>query len=140
MRRHGIAIALCGLLAAGCASRELAFALSPALPAAHPNARIRQDANENQLVEIEIEHMAPAEHLSPPRVVYVVWAEGDGGRILPLGQLRVGEDREGHFRGVTALERFRILISAELDPQVTQPSQPYMLVSDFVDRSERAER
>jgi hypothetical protein len=137
MKLHAMAIALCGLLAAGCAYQELGFALSPVLPAAYPNARIRQDVNENQLVEIEIEHMAPPGHLSPPRSVYVVWAEGDEGRILPLGQLRVGEDREGHFRGVTALERFRILISAEIDPQATQPSQPYMLVSDFVDRSER---
>lgn len=136
MKRYAMAIALCGLLAAGCASYELGFALSPELPAANPKARIRQDANENQLVEIEIEHMAPPEHLSPPRSVYVVWAEGDEGRLLPLGQLRVREDREGHFEGVTALERFRILISAEIDPQAAQPSQPYMLVSDFVDRSE----
>ena len=71
-------------------------------------------------------------HRGPAKKNVIVWAEGEEGRILPLGQLRVNEDREGQFRGVTAFDRFRILISAEVDPQAAHPSQPYMLVSDFI--------
>jgi hypothetical protein len=132
MKRLALTSALLGLLvSAGCAT-PLAFGPSPVLPAIDPQARVRSDDNRNSLIEIEIEHMAPPSRLSPPRSVYVVWVEGEEGRILPLGQLRVGDDREGSFRGVTALDRFRILISAEHDPQATHPSQPYMLVSEFV--------
>ena len=131
MKLLAIVMGLCLLSSAGCASHQLTFENSSVRPAADPRARISQDENHNSLVEIEIEHMAQASRLSPPRMVYVVWAEGEEGRILPLGQLRVNEDRLGQFRGVTALDPFRILISAEVDPQAAHPSQPYMLVTDF---------
>lgn len=132
MKHLSVVFLACALAASGCASAPLMFENSSVLPAADPRATISQDENLNHLVEIQVEHMAQASRLSPPRMVYVVWAEGEEGRILPLGQLRVNEDRKGAFRGVTALDRFRILISAEVDPQASHPSQPYMLVSDFV--------
>ena len=122
---------VCLFVAGGCAT-PLGFEPSSMLPAVDPKARISYDDNENSLIEIEIEHMAQPSRLNPPRLVYVVWAEPEEGRILPLGQLRVNNNRKGVFNGVTALERFRILISAEHDPRVTEPSEPLMLVSDFV--------
>ena len=93
--------------------------------------KIRLDQNENTLVELQLEHIAPADKLWPPKAVYVVWAEDTEGQVFQLGQLRVNEKREAHFNGTTALERFRLLITAEDEPRPEQPSQPYMLGTDF---------
>lgn len=129
--RSAVAI-VCLLVGAGCASTKVAFQTSPLAPAAVASAKVRLDGNQNTLVEVKLEHAAPAPMLWPPRQVYVVWAEGTEGRLFQLGQLRVNEDRSGHFEGTTALERFRLLITAEDDPHPERPSQPYVLATDFV--------
>ncbi len=119
------------LLGAGCATQRFAFQASPLQPAADAMVKIRLDQNQNTLVELELEHVAPADKLWPPRLVYVVWAEDTEGQIFQLGQLRVNEKREASFNGTTALERFRLVITAEDEPRPEEPSQPYMLATEF---------
>jgi len=122
------------LVAAGCAT-EVPFQISPVVPAAKATAELTVDRNRNTLVELVLEHLAPAENLSPPRQLYMVWAEEDGGaRLLPLGRLYVDDDREGRFHGTTPFERFRLIISAEDEPNPELPSLPYVLATEFVSR------
>ena len=123
-------VTFCLLASAGCAHKVM-FQGSPLQPAADAKVKVRLDQNQNTLVELELEHVAPADRLWPPRMVYVVWAESTDGKLSQLGQLRVNEKREAHFNGTTALERFRLVITAEDDPLPEQPSQPYMLATDF---------
>ncbi len=126
-----LTLVTCLLLGAGCAAHKVAFQGSPLQPAADAEVKIRLDQNENTLVELQLEHVAPADKLWPPKALYVVWAEDTEGKVFQLGQLRVNEKREAHFNGTTALERFRLLITAEDEPRPEQPSQPYMLGTDF---------
>ncbi len=121
----------CVLLGAGCAAQRVAFQASPLQPAADAMVKVRIDQNQNTLVQLELEHVAPAEKLWPPKSVYVVWAEDTKGEIFQLGQLRVNEKREASFNGTTALERFRLVITAEDGPRPEEPSQPHMLATDF---------
>ncbi len=124
-------VTCCLLLSAGCATHKIVFQGSPLQPAADAKAKIRLDQNENTLVELELQHVAPADKLWPPKVVYVVWAEDTEGQMFQLGQLRVNEERAAYFNGTTALERFRLVITAEDEPRPEQPSQPHMLATDF---------
>lgn len=121
----------CVWLGAGCAVQRVAFQASPLQPAADGKVKVRVDQNQNTLVELELEHIAPAEKLWPPKSVYVVWAEDTEGGIFQLGQLRVNRKRKASFKGTTALERFRLVITAEDEPWPEEPSQPHMLATDF---------
>jgi hypothetical protein len=124
-------VILVTLLSAGCATRTVSFQGSPLQPAADVKAEVRLDQNENTLVELNLQYVAPAEMLWPPRAVYVVWAESSEGRFYLLGQLRVNERREAQLKATTALDRLRLVITAENDPWPDQPSEPYMLATDF---------
>lgn len=126
-----ILVASCLGASLGCAGHVVVFQDSPELPAALATATIRSDENRNTLVELELQHVAPAAKLWPPRSTYIVWAESSEGRIFQLGQLHVNERREGSFRGTTALDHLRLIITAENDPRPEQPSTPYMLATDF---------
>ena len=128
--------ALCLLLAAGCATPEILFEVSPRLPAADASARVHYDRNHNAVLEIEVNHMAKAEQLSPPRSLYLVWVEGTEGRVFQIGRLLVDERREARFQGSTPLERFRVIISAEVNAVPMYPTQPYMLITEFYPTSE----
>jgi hypothetical protein len=44
----------------------------------------------------------------------------------------VNEERQGRFQGTTPFDRFRLIISAEDDPNPERPSLPYMLATEFV--------
>ena len=123
--------ALCLLLAAGCATPEILFEVSPRLPAADASARVHYDRNHNTVLEIEVDHMAQAERLSPPRSVYVVWVESPKGRVFQIGRLLVDERRQARFQGSTPLARFRVIVSAEADVIPVYPTQPYMLVTEL---------
>ncbi len=124
-------VACCLFAVSGCMAQKVMFQGSPLQPAADAKATIRVDQNENTLVELELEHIAPAEKLWPPRALYVVWAEDSEGEIQQLGKLRVNGKREAYFQGTTVLDRFRLLITAEDNPRPEQPSQPYMLATDY---------
>ncbi len=121
----------CVVLGAGCAVQKVAFQASPLQPAADAMVKVRIDRNQNTLVELKLKHVAPAEMLWPPKSVYVVWAEDTEGGLIQLGQLRVNKRREASFKGTTALERFRVVITAEDEPRPEEPSQPHMLATDF---------
>lgn len=133
MKSHGIAVVVCFLLGtAGCATR-VPFEASHLLPAAQVTAKVTRDQNQNALVDVVLEHMAPAQNLWPPKQLYMVWAEeADGKRLLPLGRLHVNEERQGRFQGTTPLDHFRLIISAEDEPNPQRPSLPYMLATEFV--------
>lgn len=122
------------MLATGCAT-QVPFQTSRLVPAAKATAELSADRNENTLVELALEHLAPARNLWPPKRLYMVWAEEDGGeRLLPLGRLQVDDDRQGRFQGTTPFQRFRLIISAEDEPNPELPSLPYVLATEFVSR------
>jgi hypothetical protein len=70
---------------------------------------VSKDDNGNSVVAIEVNHLAPPQNLNPRKEFYVVWAQVPQGRTVNLGQMTVGENRVGEFRGVTPLHQFRIL-------------------------------
>lgn len=113
----------------GCA-QTVAFRASPDVPAASGEAKVSKDNNGNSLVKIEIAYLAPPENLPPARSVYVVWAQAPQGRTVNLGQMLVGANRVGKFTGITPLNQYRILVSAEDLPSVATPSKQEILSTE----------
>lgn len=127
-----VTVGCCLLGLVGCSTLKVPFQGSPLVPAAQATAKVERDQNENALVDLVLEHLAPAEKLWPPKALYMVWVEESEGRLLPLGRLLVNEDRQGRFRGTTPFENFRIIISAENEPNPERPSLPYVLATEFM--------
>lgn len=113
----------------GCA-QTIAMRGTPEVPAALGEAKVSKDDNGNTVIAIEVNHLAPPENLNPRKSVYVVWAQAPQGRTINLGQMTVGSNRVGEFRGVTPLHQFRILITAEDIPAVASPGKHEILMTD----------
>lgn len=110
----------------GCA-KEVVVPPSAALPAAIGEAKATKDANGNTRVHLKVDHMAPPQNLQPPKSVYVVWAETPDKQRYNLGQLRVDEKRRGQLDATTAFKVFRLIVTPEDFPTVTEPSGPEVL-------------
>lgn len=114
----------------GCA-QTVAFRGSPEAPAALGEAKVSTDRNGNTVVEVEVEHLAPPENLSPPKQLYVVWAQTANGRFVNLGQMVVGKNRVGKFTGVSPLNEFRLVVTAEDVPATVTPSKQEILTTEI---------
>lgn len=110
----------------GCA-KPVAVPPSASLPAALGEAKATKDPNGNTRVRLKVEHMAPPQNLQPPKSVYVVWAETPEKQRYNLGQLRVDEKRRGSLETTTAFKMFRLIVTAEDYPTVTQSSAQEVL-------------
>jgi hypothetical protein len=117
------------IITLGC-SQQVAFRETPDAPAALGQAKVSTDGNNNTRIALNIEHLAPPQNLTPPKSVYVVWAEAPEGKTANLGQIVVGSDRSAEFQAVTPLKVFRILITAEDRALARSPSQQVVLTTD----------
>jgi len=117
---------------AGCATK-VAVTPSATLPAAAGETKLTRDANGNTVVNLKVRHFAPVQNLQPPKSTYVVWVETPDRQLMNLGQLRIGQDREGKLTATTPFKTFRLLISAEDFPTVKQPSNQVVLVTDILE-------
>lgn len=117
------------MLVLGCA-QTVPLRTTPVAPAASGQAKVAQDGNGNTTVDLRVEHLAPPENLTPAKSVYVVWAQAPQGRLINLGQMLVGKNRVGKFRGVTPLTNFRILVTSEDLAAVVSPSKDEIFTTE----------
>ena len=97
------------------------------VPAARGQVDVGNDKNGNTKVEIEVEHLAAPENLTPARTAYVVWFQERGAEPVNQGSLRPGKNLKAKFKSVTPLKSFDVLVSAEADPTAKSPSGPEVL-------------
>ena len=119
------------LLVAGCA-QTVALRAASTVPAALGEITLSKDNNGNSVIAIEVNHLAPPENLTPRKAVYVVWVQAPQGQTVNLGQMTVGSNRVGKFRGVTPFQQFRILVTAENVPTTPVPGKQEILMTDLL--------
>ena len=93
-------------------------------PAAKGQVDVGRDKNGNTKVELEVEHLAAPENLTPPKAAYVVWFQERGGEPQNQGSLKPGKNLKGSFKSVTQLKSFDVIVTAETDATVKTPSGP----------------
>lgn len=120
-----------------CATRNK-FLNSTVLPAAQGTVQINKDKNQNYVIKIKLSNLSPSTRLTPPANAYVVWSVTDDNFIRNLGQLNsstnfMSKNLDATFETVSSTKPTRILISAENDVTVQQPSpgEP-ILMTDFL--------
>ena len=92
------------------------------VPAARGQVDVGRDKNGNTRVEIEAEHLAAPENLTPPRTAYVVWFQERGSEPLNQGSLKPNKSLQANFKSITPLKSFDVFVSAESDPNTKSPS------------------
>jgi hypothetical protein len=134
--RHRSSIAgfatLLALGAIACATK-IPFLPSSASPAAAGQVHAKIDGNGNSWVDLELEHLALPETLTPPRATYVVWAESQFGRQVLLGRISVASDRSAEWQGTVPFDKFRMMLSAEDIAWPERPREPYVVQTEYVE-------
>ena len=125
MYRHSFFVIALGLSA--CAT-SYPLRASDQSPAATGVVKAKHDDHGNTKLALKVDHLPRPMDLKPGLSTYVVWSVADGGaRVRNLGQLEVGEDRKGEVKVVSPLPNFELLVTAEPNGQVAQPSDNVVL-------------
>ena len=67
-------------------AEKVSFINSSVVPGAEGNVTIKEDKNENYLIDVSVVNLAEPGQLTPPKNTYVVWMESADG-IKNLGQI-----------------------------------------------------
>jgi hypothetical protein len=114
----------------GSGETTVALAVGSQLPAADAKVTVEPKGNYQKLT-INANHLAEPSAVKPGATVYVVWLEPGAGEgpLQNLGPLTVNEKKEGRLEATTPYRAFRIFVTAENAPNVTEPSQQLMTAS-----------
>jgi len=125
MRRASIVTLIAGLsLSVVAWAGEIPLVASSIVPAASGKLSYEHDRNGNTKLHIQTKNLAAPERLTPAKNAYVVWIEPRDGQPQNAGVLKVNNDLEGSFSTTTASKAFDIMVTAEDNPTVSQPTGP----------------
>lgn len=97
---------------------------TPRTPAAIGAINVDHGPNNNTVGKLHVEHLAPPSALRADLSVYVAWVRPTGASDWQnVGQLMVGESREGTLRLKVPQQQFEFLVSAEGSGDVSSPSE-----------------
>ena len=126
MRTNWVAGVACGLMILAlpqmAAAKKFPLTAHESVPAARGQVDVGRDKNGNTKVEVEVEHLAAPDNLTPPRSVYVVWFQERGSEPLSQGALKPNKKLKATFKGVTSMKSFDVLVTAESDASAKAPS------------------
>ena len=117
-----LAFAICviiGISLSSCA-RKLTFLNSSVTPAATGSVKIKHAKSGNYLIDVETRNLAPADKLSPPRKVYVVWMETQQNTVRNIGMMKSGnslfsKNLKGGLQATSTSKPTSFFITAEDD-------------------------
>ena len=109
------------LVMASCAT-VVKFPVSSVAPAADIKAKIKNDKQNNYVIEVTANYLASAERLSPPKKMYIVWIVTKENGVSNIGQMKNDNAQIAKVKTLTSFEPKEIFITAEDEGTVTFPS------------------
>jgi hypothetical protein len=105
---------------------EAKFLTSSVVPAARGTVKVKQDNNNNYVIDISLTDLAEVTRLEPSKHTYIVWMETDQELTKNLGQLNsskgfMSKQLKGSLKTVTPFKPIKIFITAEDDPTIQYP-------------------
>lgn len=115
---------------ASCA-QKFTFPVSPVVPSAEAEVKIKKDSNENYEIALEVKHLSGPDRLSPPNKMYVVWMETATG-TRNLGQLKtssglLSSTYKASLKTVSSQKPLRFLVTAEDNAANKEPGSQVIL-------------
>ncbi|MBC8004545.1 MAG: hypothetical protein H7X84_03635 [Verrucomicrobia bacterium] len=110
------------------------FARSTIVPAAEGVVSVKQDKNDNYVINVNISNLADPMYLQHPRSTYVVWMEGDDNETKNIGQIKssnsfMSKSLKGSFETVSSVKPKKIFLTAENDPSVQYPDNTDVILT-----------
>jgi anti-sigma-K factor RskA len=128
MRRASVAVFLAVLLFGLAAwAEDIPLVASSQVPAASGKLSYEHDRNGNVKFKVSTKNLAAPTQLTPSKNAYVVWIEPRGQQPQSAGVLTVNDKLEGSLSATTPYKTFDVVVTAEDNPTVTQPSGPDIL-------------
>lgn len=118
---------------ASCA-KKIIFQTSTVVPAATGKVKIKKDDNKNYSIDIKLENLAPANRLSPPRNLYVVWVSTQENGVKNIGQIAPSSSFlsgkvKASLKSVSPFKPTRIFITAEDNKDNLYPGNQEVLTT-----------
>lgn len=114
------------------------FLTSSVVPAAEGVVKVKQDNNNNYVIDVNINNLAEPSRLQPAKDMYVVWMEGDDNETKNMGQIKsshsmISKQLKGSFETVSPVRPKKIFITAENDPSIQYPNySDIILTTDYL--------
>lgn len=114
------------LIAFTSCSKKLTFSNSSVVPAAVGSVKVKTDSNKNNVIEVDVDNLAPASKLTPPKKTYVVWMRTENKETINLGQLVIdtnflSSSLKGSLKTVSPYKPDYIFITAEDEGNAEYP-------------------
>ena len=121
------------LMMSSCASKSQ-FLTSSVIPAARGYVKVKKEKSQNYRIRVNLDYLAEAERLDPPRKTYVIWMESNHNSTKNIGQINSGKgfmsnNLKVSFETSSSYKPDRIFISAEDDGTVSYPGSPIVLTT-----------
>lgn len=118
-----------------CSTKAL-FLSSSVVPAAQGSVIIKEDANKNYTIKLQISNLANSQSLTPPKNVYVVWMLTNNttkniGQIISSSS-SISSKLKASFQTVSSFKPEKIFITAEKEADVQYPYSEVVLTTDFL--------
>ncbi len=124
-------IALLFILTISSCSQKINFQTSNVVPAAKGKVKIKKDKNNNYSITINIDNLAEAKRLEPPKKTYVVWIETSSG-TKNIGQMTsksgfLSSGLNASLNAVSSFKPTKVFITAENDGDIRYPGSQMVL-------------
>jgi len=111
-------------------TNKISFLTSSVVPAAEGQVTLKRDKNNNYVIQIEIRNLADIGRLQPPKNLYVVWMETDGGQARNVGGIVSSNNLRASFETISTIKPVRIFITAEADEKTQFPGPMVVLTTN----------
>jgi hypothetical protein len=120
-------------LMTSCSSKAV-FQTSSIIPAARGYVKVKQDRDQNYLIQVKLDYLSEAERLDPPKKTYVIWMESSKNATRNIGQINsstgfMSNNLKADFQTTSSYKPERIYITAEDDGTVTYPGPIIVLTT-----------
>lgn len=113
-----------------CASKTVPFVASTIVPGAEGEVKVKKDNNNNYLIDLDIEHLAPSTSLTPSKAAYVAWMETNENGTKNIGQVTISKSRKASLSTASTFKPVKIFISAEDDGKTEIPGNTIVLTTE----------
>lgn len=87
-KKISVALAITVMLSISSCSQKIPFLTSFVVPSAEGVVKIKNDENNNCMIDLSVMRLADPTRLTPPKVGYIAWMETENNGVRNIGQLK----------------------------------------------------
>jgi hypothetical protein len=115
---------------------KIDFLNSSVIPSARGTVKVKQDKFNNFILKIQLENLAEAGRLTPPKNTYVVWMVTVDQDTINIGQVQTStgmfsKKLKAYLETKSSFRPVKIFITAEYDPNLQSTDSEVVMTTEF---------